>query len=61
MANASASKEGVTFVKKDELTRRKSKKYGVFDKLVAYYCYNVDWDHPAGSTDRASVCLVGLH
>jgi ADP-ribosylglycohydrolase len=27
------------------------KKYGVFDKLVAYHHYNVDWDHPAGSTE----------
>jgi len=25
-------------------------KYGIFDKLVAYHHYNVDWDHPAGST-----------
>ncbi len=28
-----------------------AKKYGVFDKLVAYHHYNVDWDHPAGSTE----------
>jgi len=27
------------------------KKYGVFDKLIAYHHYNVDWDHPAGSTE----------
>jgi len=26
-------------------------KYGIFDKLVAYHHYNVDWDHPAGSTE----------
>lgn len=26
-------------------------KYGVFDKLIAYHHYNVDWDHPAGSTE----------
>jgi len=26
-------------------------KYGLFDKLVAYHHYNVDWDHPAGSTE----------
>jgi ADP-ribosylglycohydrolase len=30
---------------------RIAKKYGVFDKLVAYHHYNVDWDHPAGSTE----------
>jgi ADP-ribosylglycohydrolase len=30
---------------------RITKKYGVFDKLVAYHHYNVDWDHPAGSTE----------
>jgi ADP-ribosylglycohydrolase len=28
-----------------------AKKYGVFDKLVAYHHYKVDWDHPAGSTE----------
>jgi ADP-ribosylglycohydrolase len=28
-----------------------AEKYGVFDKLVAYHHYNVDWDHPAGSTE----------
>ncbi len=27
------------------------KKYGVFDKLIPYHHYNVDWDHPAGSTE----------
>jgi len=26
-------------------------KYGIFDRLVAYHHYNVDWDHPAGSTE----------
>ncbi|MHC4888039.1 MAG: ADP-ribosylglycohydrolase family protein [Planctomycetota bacterium] len=30
---------------------RIAKKHGVFDKLVAYHHYNVDWDHPAGSTE----------
>jgi ADP-ribosylglycohydrolase len=30
---------------------RIAKKYGVFDKLLAYHHYNVDWDHPAGSTE----------
>lgn len=30
---------------------RIAKKYGVFDKLIAYHHYNVDWDHPAGSTE----------
>jgi len=30
---------------------RIAKEYGVFDKLVAYHHYNVDWDHPAGSTE----------
>ncbi|MBL7152677.1 MAG: ADP-ribosylglycohydrolase family protein [Phycisphaerae bacterium] len=30
---------------------RITEKYGVFDKLVAYHHYNVDWDHPAGSTE----------
>ncbi|MHC4310391.1 MAG: ADP-ribosylglycohydrolase family protein, partial [Planctomycetota bacterium] len=30
---------------------RIAKKYDVFDKLVAYHHYNVDWDHPAGSTE----------
>ncbi|NIP28819.1 MAG: hypothetical protein GWN67_06650 [Phycisphaerae bacterium] len=30
---------------------RIAKKYGIFDKLVAYHHYNVDWDHPAGSTE----------
>jgi ADP-ribosylglycohydrolase len=30
---------------------RITKKYGVFDKLVTYHHYNVDWDHPAGSTE----------
>lgn len=30
---------------------RIAKKYGLFDKLVAYHHYNVDWDHPAGSTE----------
>ena len=25
--------------------------YGVFDQLVAYHHYDVDWDHPAGSTE----------
>ena len=28
-----------------------AKKYGIFDKFVAYHHYNVDWDHPAGSTE----------
>jgi len=28
-----------------------AEKYGVLDKLVAYHHYNVDWDHPAGSTE----------
>ena len=28
-----------------------AEKHGVFDKLVAYHHYNVDWDHPAGSTE----------
>jgi len=31
--------------------KRIAEKYGVFDKLVAYHHYNVDWDHPAGSTE----------
>ena len=30
---------------------RIAEKYGVFDKLVSYHHYNVDWDHPAGSTE----------
>jgi len=30
---------------------RIAEKYGIFDKLVAYHHYNVDWDHPAGSTE----------
>jgi hypothetical protein len=30
---------------------RIAKEYGVFDRLVAYHHYNVDWDHPAGSTE----------
>ena len=30
---------------------RIAEKYGGFDKLVAYHHYNVDWDHPAGSTE----------
>jgi ADP-ribosylglycohydrolase len=30
---------------------RIAKKYGVLDKFVAYHHYNVDWDHPAGSTE----------
>ena len=30
---------------------RIAQKYGVFDKFVAYHHYNVDWDHPAGSTE----------
>jgi ADP-ribosylglycohydrolase len=30
---------------------RIAEKYGVFDRLVAYHHYNVDWDHPAGSTE----------
>jgi len=28
-----------------------AERYGVFDKLIAYHHYNVDWDHPAGSTE----------
>jgi ADP-ribosylglycohydrolase len=30
---------------------RIARKYGVFNKLLAYHHYNVDWDHPAGSTE----------
>jgi len=28
-----------------------TKQYGIFDKFVAYHHYDVDWDHPAGSTE----------
>jgi ADP-ribosylglycohydrolase len=30
---------------------RIAKQYGIFDKFVAYHHYDVDWDHPAGSTE----------
>lgn len=30
---------------------RIAQKYGIFNKFVAYHHYNVDWDHPAGSTE----------
>lgn len=30
---------------------RIARQYGVFDRFVAYHHYDVDWDHPAGSTE----------
>ncbi len=30
---------------------RIAREYGIFDKFVAYHHYDVDWDHPAGSTE----------
>ncbi|NLF38258.1 ADP-ribosylglycohydrolase family protein [bacterium] len=30
---------------------RIEKTYGVFDKLIPYHHYDVDWDHPAGCTE----------
>lgn len=31
--------------------RRITETYGVLDKLLPYHHYDVDWDHPAGSTE----------
>jgi len=30
---------------------RIEERYGVFDRLIAYHHYDVEWDHPAGSTE----------